>query len=271
MNNIARYAAASALLFASILGARVHAQDISVDSRAKAQADTSVRVQGNGDISIQTRSKAEAESSVIINQGPPAVQKRSPKGDPSLSGAGAPRETPLQMRGNPQSSGPAGVGPSPPNFDAGYTSSQPLIGGGAPLQPGQGAPNGGAIPGTGDQANAAPARPRPRPPLPCKQTVTVEDGDIRVTIINNYCLAQIVNILVWREGGKTRLQFDVDNTKGGRQAHLRMVEKWSDLRGRAAADPIDEQRVAIEGGHVRVVSIAAPVPQAMVGVITLYK
>ena len=208
-------------------------QGVSVESRAKAQADTSVRVQGNGDVSIQTRSKTEAESSVIINQGGAAAPKRAPRSEPapvrqSLPGAEPAPAVPLAQPYEPSTREPA-------------------------------------------QANLDPTRPRPRPPLPCKQTMNVEDGDIRVTIINNYCLGQIVNIRVWREGGKTQLQFEVDNNKGGRQAHLRMVEKWSDLRGRAVADPIDEQRIAIEGGHTRVVSIAAPVPQAMIGVITLYK
>lgn len=233
MNIKARSSIASVCFYMSILTLPVLGQDISVESRAKAQADTSVRVQGNGDVSIQTRSKAEAESSVIINQGAPAAPRRAPRGDANPMQQPIPRAEPAPVL--------------------------PLT---QPYQPSIRDPA---------QANVEPARPRPRPPLPCKQTMNVEDGDIRVTIINNYCLGQIVNIRVWREGGKTQLQFEVDNNKGGRQAHLRMVEKWSDLRGRAVADPIDEQRVAIEGGHTRVVSISAPVPQAMIGVVTLYK
>lgn len=233
MNIIARSSMVSVCFYMSILTFPVLGQDISVESRAKAQADTSVRVQGNGDVSIQTRSKAEAESSVIINNGAPAAPKRPPRGDTIPMQQSTPRAEPVPTL--------------------------PLT---QPYQPSTRDPV---------QVNVEPARPRPRPPLPCKQTMNVEDGDIRVTIINNYCLGQIVNIRVWREGGKTQLQFEVDNNKGGRQAHLRMVEKWSDLRGRAVADPIDEQRVAIEGGHTRVVSISAPVPQAMIGVVTLYK
>ena len=233
MNIIARSSIASVSFCMGILTLPVLGQDISVESRAKAQADTSVRVQGNGDVSIQTRSKAEAESSVIINQGAPTAPKRVPRGDTVPMQQSSPRAEPA-----------------------------PALSSSQPYQPSTSDPV---------KANVEPARPRPRPPLPCKQTMNVEDGDIRVTIINNYCLGQIVNIRVWRDSGKTQLQFEVDNNKGGRQAHLRMVEKWSDLRGRAVADPIDEQRVAIEGGHTRVVSISAPVPQAMIGVITLYK
>jgi hypothetical protein len=233
MNIITRSYLASACIYLGIFTFPALSQDVNIDSRAKARAETSVRVQENGDLSIQTRSKAEAESSVIIILGVPSAPKRTLRTN----------STPLAK----------------PNHGA-----QPL----------PALPSAQPYPSSESQssvANVEPLKPRSRVPLPCKQNLKLEDGDIRVTIINYYCLARIVNIRVWRDGGKTQLQFEVDNNKGGRQAHLRMVERWSDLRGRAVADPIDEQRVAIEGGHTKVISISAPVPQAMIGIVTLYK
>ena len=110
-----------------------------------------------------------------------------------------------------------------------------------------------------------------RPPVPCKKTVEIADDDIRVKVINNYCAARVINLKTWREGGKTFFQFDVDNSGGGKQAHLRMVEQWLDLRGRSIGDVIDEQRVAIEAKRNKTIILSGPTPAAMTATITLYK
>ncbi len=110
-----------------------------------------------------------------------------------------------------------------------------------------------------------------RPPVPCKKTVEVSDDNIRIKVVNNYCAARVLNLKTWRDGGKTHLQFDVDNSNGGAQAHLRMVEQWSDLRGRMIGDAIDEQRIAIEAKRNKTVILSGPTPAAMTATVTLYK
>lgn len=110
-----------------------------------------------------------------------------------------------------------------------------------------------------------------RPPIPCKKTVEVSDDNIRIKVVNNYCAARVINLKTWRDGGKTHLQFDVDNSNGGAQAHLRLVEQWSDSRGRSIGDAIDEQRIAIEAKRNKTVVLSGPTPAAMTATITLYK
>ena len=204
----------------------VQAQEVDVQTRAKAQADTSVNVAPDGSVSVQTRSKAEAQSSVTTGA-PPAPQPR----------ASAPRS-----EVNPQHRG--GVAPAP--IEQGV-----ILVDGAMVDP------------------AAP--PRPRPPLPCKKTVEAVSDDLRITIVNNYCTVKITIQKLWREGGKTHVQFEADNAKGGVQANLRMVEKWTDRSGKAVSDPIDEQRVAIEKGRNTIFSVSGPTPNALTGTITLYR
>jgi hypothetical protein len=110
-----------------------------------------------------------------------------------------------------------------------------------------------------------------RPPVPCKKTVEVSEDNIYIKVVNNYCAARVLNLKTWRDAGKTYLQFDVDNSNGGTQAHLRLVEQWSDPRGRMIGDAIDEQRIAIEAKRNKTVVLSGPTPAAMAATITLYK
>ena len=205
----------------------VQAQEVDVQTRAKAQADTSVQVGSDGAVSVQTRSKAEAESSVRVGAPPPAPARRVPD---------------QKSERAPQSS----AAPMPQAADQGV-----IIVDGAMVDP------------------ATP--PRPRPPLPCKKTVEAVSDDLRISIINNYCTVKITIQKLWREGGKTHVQFEADNAKGGNQANLRMVEKWTDRSGKAVADPIDDQQIAIGKGRNTIFSISGPTPNAFTGTITLYR
>lgn len=202
------------------------AQDVDVQTRAKAQTDTSVNVGPDGSVSVQTRSKAQAETSVSVGA-PPAPAAR----------ASARHAEPAPQRSS---------APMPPPVEEGV-----IIVDGPMVDP------------------AAP--PRPRPPLPCKKTVEAVSDDLRITIVNNYCNVKITIQKLWREGGKTHVQFEADNAKGGVQANLRMVEKWTDRSGKAVADPIDEQRVAIAKGSNTIFAVSGPTPNAFTGTITLYR
>jgi hypothetical protein len=113
--------------------------------------------------------------------------------------------------------------------------------------------------------------PAKRAPLACKKTVEVEGEDVKIKVVNNYCAARILNLSTWRESGKTYLQFEVDNTSGGAQAHLRLAEQWTDRRGRVIGDLIDEQRIAIESKKNKTVVLSGPTPAAMMATITLFK
>ncbi len=229
----------------------VQAQEIDVQSRAKAQADTSVRIGPNGDVSVQSRSKAEAESSVRVGTpAEPAPARRSPT--QQYDREPQPRSTPMR-----------------PRMDGGVIIEDgPMIRpSAAPLPPATGE---GVIMVDGPMIDPS-APPRPRPPLPCKKTIEAVSDDLRITIINNYCTVKITIQKLWREGGKTHVQFEADNAKGGVQANLRMVEKWTDRSGKIVADPIDDQRVAIAKGRNTIFSVSGPTPNAFTGTITLYR
>ena len=113
------------------------------------------------------------------------------------------------------------------------------------------------------------AAQKPQPPIPCKQKVEAISDSLRITIINNYCIVKITIQKLWREGGKTRVQFEADNTKGGQQANLQMVEQWTDQSGRIVADPINEQPIAIAKHRNTIFSISGPTPAAITATITL--
>jgi len=212
------------------------AQDIDARSRAKAQADTSVRVDPDGSVSVQSRAKAEAESSVTIGAPPPLEAPQRRISEPKRAGRD-------QM--------PAGA--PPPAVPQRNAAGHEMI-------------------FLDEQALVDPAAPpRPRPPLPCKKTVEAISGELKISIINNYCVVKITIQKLWREGGKTHVQFDADNAKGGQQANLRLVEQWADRSGRAIADPIDDQKIAIGKGRNTIFSVSGPTPAAITGTITLYR
>ena len=223
------------LAFASCMVATpIFAQSVSVQSGAKAQSDTEVSVSSDGSVSVKSKAKAEAESSVSVGADP---QRPGPRQKPAQSMAPAP----LLMAPPP---------PPPPPPDVIYVE---------------------ALPTMGVIADPSAPPPKPRPPLPCKKTIEAVSGDLRITIVNNYCAVKITIRQLWREGGKTRVEFEADNAKGGQQAHLKLVEQWTDRSGRSVADAIDEQKIAIGKGRNVIFSINAPTPAAIGGTLTLYK
>lgn len=204
----------------------------SVDMKAGAKAQSETDVRVAPDGTVSVKSKAKAEAETSVSVG----------ADPQRP---APRPKP------PQQPAPASMlMPPPPPPDVIYVD---------PLPP------------VGVMADPAAPPPKPRPPLPCKKTIEALSGDLRVTIINNYCTVKITIRQIWREGGKTRVEFEADNAKGGQQAHLKLVEQWMDRSGRAVADAIDEQKIAIGKGRNVIFSVAGPTPAAVSGTLTLYK
>lgn len=213
-------------------------QSIDVKSGAAAQSGADVRVGPDGGVSVKTRAKAATETSVTVGADP----NRPPPRPQSMP---QPYGTPL-----PLAAPPPNTAYPPPQPEVIYVEALPLP------------------PGT-DPAMQPP--PKPRPPLPCKKTVEAVNGDLRITIVNNYCTVKITIRSLWREGGKTHVEFEADNAKGGQQAHLKLVEQWTDRSGRAVVDAIDEQKIAIGKGRNIVFSVAGPTPAAVGGTLTLYK
>ncbi len=233
-----------AILAASIT-TPVIAQTVDVKSGAKAQADTDVRVSQDGSVSVKTRTKVEAESSVSVNADPNRQQQRQKQNQ-------QPNVAPMPLA--------ATQPPNPPY--AAYSAPSPLPNETIFVE---------ALPPMGSVPDTAASPPKPRPPLPCKKTVEATNGDQRITIVNNYCTVKISIRSLWREGGKTHVEFEVDNGKGGQQAHLKLVEQWTDRSGRAVADAIDEQKIAIAKGRNVIFSVSGPTPAAVGGTLTLYK
>ena len=217
-------------LVATVLTVPVLAQTVNVQSGAKAQADTDVRVAPDGGVSVTTRAKAEAESSVSISADPNRAPQRQ---KPAQQNNGMPR--------------PVTAAP-PPQPEIIYVEVAPL-----PLMP-----------------DPAALPPKPRPPLPCNPIEMVGEG-VKIKIVNKYCTVKISIRQVWREGGKTHVEFEADNSKGGQQAYLRLVEQWTDRSGRAVADAIGEQKIAIGKGRNVIFSVTGPTPAAVGGTLTLYK
>lgn len=208
------------------------AQAQDVDVRSRAKTQSDTSVGVGSDGSVSVQTRSKSQSETSVTVGTPAPVASQPQREPRSMREPAPRP---QAMGQP-----------------------PAV------------PEGAVIILDGMDAPPA-AAARPRPPLPCKQKVEAVSDQLRITIVNNYCTVKISIQKLWREGGKTHVQFEADNAKGGQQAALRMVEQWKDQSGRAVADAIDEQRISIAKGGNTIFSVTGPTPAAITGTITLYR
>ena len=227
-------------LFVLVTALPVTAQTVNVTSGAKGQADSNVSVASDGAVSVRTRTKVEAETSISIGAEPKVDRQPQKSGQKSQS---SPK--PIAATSDVAPS----AGQIAPVIEV--INVEP-----APINPAIG---------------AVPQPAKQRPPLPCKKTVEAVNGDLRLAIINNYCSVKISIKNLWREGGKTHVEFEVDNAKGAQQAQLRLVEQWIDRSGRSVADVIDEQKIAIGKGRNVIFSVSGPTPAAVGGTLTLYK
>ncbi len=127
-----------------------------------------------------------------------------------------------------------------------------------------------SAPGLAAPADGSAARPMQRKAPPCETVLDFNQDGLDVRVVNKACRGTIVGLRAWREDGKTKVQFRIDNKGGGTEA-LRLAEAWSDARGRAIAEMLDEQRISLEAGRSRVVVLTGPVPQATSVVLSLSK
>lgn len=208
-------------------------QEIRIDARSSASSSVTITAPQGDNQLIDARSSASSSVTITAPQGDSQRQREPSNNAYAPKRHQAPKPTPFMAPSGGANQPDPGLGSLPPS---------------AILQ-----------------------QPPKRPPLPCKRTVEVVDEDVKIKVINNYCSAQILNLSTWRESGKTYLQFEVDNSKGGPQAHLRLAEQWTDRRGRVIGDLIDEQRIAIESKKNKTVVLSGPTPAAMMATITLFK